>query len=135
VRESRERNNCRSAPLGVTSAPSDRTAPTFNGLEQATACTPGPTREGGTTTYHLGWQAASDDRTPAQSIVYEIFQTTAAGAEDFDHPTYVTRRGATTFTTPALTSDRGYYFVVRARDAADNRDSNRLERMGQDVCV
>jgi hypothetical protein len=43
--------------------------------------------------------------------------------------------GATSFVTPPLPADKAAYFVVRARDKAGNRDSNTVEREGQNLCV
>jgi hypothetical protein len=37
--------------------------------------------------------------------------------------------------TPPLPSDESLYFVVRARYAAGNRDSNTVELEGQNICV
>jgi hypothetical protein len=43
--------------------------------------------------------------------------------------------GATSFVTPTLPDNGSYYFVVRARDAAGNRDTNTIERAGRNLCV
>jgi hypothetical protein len=67
--------------------------------------------------------------------VYEIYQATSPGGEDFAQPTYTSDPGATSFATPPLPDDVSYYFVVRARDAAGNRDRNRVERVGMNLCV
>jgi hypothetical protein len=115
-------------------ASSDRTPPRFAGLESATTCIPGPIA-GQSASYRLSWKPATDDVTPSTKIVYDIYQATKPGGEDFSSPTYTTRRGATTFTTPALPADKTFYFVVRARDRAGNRDSNQVEREGVNVCV
>jgi len=42
--------------------------------------------------------------------------------------------GATGFTTPLLPDDSSHYFVVRASDAAGNRDANDVERQGVNLC-
>jgi hypothetical protein len=68
-------------------------------------------------------------------MVYDVYQATAPGGEDFSAPTYSTPAGATSFDTPPLTTDKSFYFVVRARDQAGNRDSNTVERQGQNLCV
>jgi hypothetical protein len=39
------------------------------------------------------------------------------------------------FTTPLLPTNTTYYFVVRARDRAGNRDANTIERMGVNICL
>jgi len=113
----------------------DRVPPTFTGLKSAVTCIPGPVGGDRTSSFHLTWAAAKDNVTPSSRIVYDIYQARAHGTESFLHPTYTTRRGATTFTTPPLHSTESYYFVVRARDAAGNRDRNRHERPGRNLCV
>ena len=129
-----ERNNCRVSAHPVEVA--DRTPPVFAGLVSATTCIPGPV--GGPTRsspYGLKWSPASDAVTPASALVYDIFQTNAAGTETFSIPTYTTPPGASTFTTPPLPDDQPYYFVVRARDGAGNRDGNTVERLGLNLCL
>jgi hypothetical protein len=118
-----------------TPAGSDTTPPTFTGLERASACTPGPQRAGETTPYTLAWQAATDDRTASATIVYDVYFADVAGAENFSKPTWTTPPGVTTFRTPGLPSHGTAYFVVRARDAAGNEDSNTREQRGLDPCL
>jgi hypothetical protein len=113
----------------------DTTPPTFAGLKSATTCIPGPIGEGRTSGYHLAWEAATDDFTPSSKIVYNVYQATTAGGENFSQPTYTTAPGATSFDTPQLSSTKTFYFVVRARDKAGNEDSNTVEREGQNLCV
>jgi hypothetical protein len=113
----------------------DQIPPTFAGLKSATTCIPGPIGEGRTGSYHLSWEAATDNVTPSNKIVYNIFQATTAGGEDFSQPTYTTTPGATSFDTPQLSSVKTFYFVVRARDQAGNEDSNKVEREGQNLCL
>jgi hypothetical protein len=84
--------------------------------------------------YTLGWSPATDDRTPRGEIVYDVYRATRSGGQDFSRPTYTSSPGATSFTTPELSSDSAWYFVVRARDGAGNRDGNRVERLGQNMC-
>jgi hypothetical protein len=113
----------------------DRVPPTFAGLESATTCIPGPIGGGRTTSYHLSWDPATDNVTPSSKIVYDVYQASTPGGEDFSTPTYTTPAGATSFDTPPLATDKSFYFVVRARDQAGNRDSNTVERQGQNLCV
>jgi hypothetical protein len=72
--------------------------------------------------------------TPSSEIVYDVYQATSPGGENFSMPTYVTSAGATSFDTPQLPSEGTFYFVVRARDEAGNEDSNKVERQGQNLC-
>src|SRR5262249_23068240 len=126
--------HCRLATSAVTLR--DRRAPTFAGLVRATTFIPG--RAGGrlrSSRYGLQWQPARDDSTPASKLVYDVYQATAPDGENFSKPTYTSEPGATSFSTPALPDDAAYYFVVRARDAAGNRDANRVERVGMNPCV
>jgi hypothetical protein len=113
----------------------DHTPPTFAGLRSATTCVPGPVGGGKTTSYTLTWDAASDNVSPSNTIVYLVYQANAPGAEDFSRPTYTTAAGATSFATPPLPADKPVYFVVRARDQAGNIDGNTVERQGQNLCV
>jgi hypothetical protein len=134
IRESNERNNCRAAsqPLEVT----DRTPPLFAGLKRATTCIPGPA--GGEVRYShysLQWDPAADEVTPSSEIVYDVYQANTPGGEDFSKSTYTTPAAATSFTTPLLADNTSYYFVVRARDKAGNRDTSRVERLGMNLCV
>jgi hypothetical protein len=133
-RESNERDNCSRSPQAVHVG--DRTPPVFAGLERATTCIPGPV--GGrprTTVYSLRWTAATDDVTSSGAIVYDVYQANAPGGENFAAPTYTTTPGATAFATPQLPDDHSYYFVVRARDEAGNRDTNKVERLGVNLCA
>lgn len=113
----------------------DTTPPTFAGIKSATTCIPGPIGPGRTTSYRLTWDAATDDVTPSDKIVYLVYQAAIAGGEDFSTPTYTTSPGVTSFNTPSLPTDKYFYFVVRARDEAGNIDSNKVEREGQNLCV
>jgi hypothetical protein len=113
----------------------DAVPPTFAGLEAATTCIPGPVGGGERTgSYRLTWAAARDRVTRASRIVYDVYQATSPGDENYAQATYTTRGGALTFVTPPLPSTEAYYFVVRARDAAGNRDRNRRERRGVNLC-
>jgi hypothetical protein len=112
----------------------DRTPPVFGGLDRATTCIPGPIGGDRLSRYHLTWHAARDNLTPRARIAYDIFMAVAPGGESFAHATYTTAPGATSFATPPLSSIQ-HYFVVRARDAAGNRDRNRREQLGANLCV
>jgi hypothetical protein len=128
------------AALLLSASPSalakrDNIPPAFAGLKSATTCVPGPIGGGRTTSYHLSWDPATDNRTPSSQIVYDVYQASTAGGEDFSAPTYTTPAGTTSFDTPPLPVDTTFYFVVRARDRAGNSDSNKVERQGQNLCV
>jgi hypothetical protein len=113
----------------------DTTPPVFTGLSSAMTCTPGPQRPGETSPYRLSWHAAHDNVTPSSEIVYDVFESTTSGGEDFSRPSWTTGPGVTSFTTPALPSADPAYFVVRARDRAGNEDGNTIERAGMDPCL
>ena len=113
----------------------DEQPPKFAGLASATTCVPGPIGDGRTTSYTLRWEPASDNVTRSKKIVYDVYQASAPGGEDFAAPTYTTAAGVISFFTPPLPADSAVYFVVRARDKAGNRDSNMVERQGQNLCV
>jgi hypothetical protein len=136
VREASEANNCRaSGRLLTVTRGTDRTPPRFAGLVAATTCIPGPIGEGRSASYRLRWDPAADDRSPASSIVYDVYEATTSGGEAFATATYTTDPGAATFTTPPLSSAKTFYFVVRARDRSGNRDANRVERQGVNLCL
>jgi hypothetical protein len=113
----------------------DDAPPVFAGLKSATTCIPGPIGGGTTSRYHLSWEAATDDVIPSSRIVYEVYQATSAGGENFSRPTYTTAPGVRSFDTPRLSTRKTFYFVVRARDRAGNEDSNTIERQGQNLCA
>jgi hypothetical protein len=125
------------ATAGTYAADRDRMRPVFAGLTAATTCIPGPVGGGERmSSFGLVWPAAKDNVTPSSRIAYDVYRTTTSGTENFSHATYTTRPGATKFVTPPLPSNAidTYFFVVRARDAAGNRDRNRRERPGRNLC-
>jgi hypothetical protein len=83
----------------------------------------------------LSWQAAHDNLTAASEIVYDVYYATTAGGEDFIRPTWTTPLGATSFRTPGLPSHGDAYFIVRARDADGNEETNTREQRGLDPCL
>ncbi len=68
----------------------------------------------------LTWSAATDNLTPSGSIVYEICRATAAGGCGSFTATHTTAAGATNFSSTGLAGGTTYYFVIRARDQANN---------------
>jgi hypothetical protein len=106
---------------------------TFAGLKAATTCIPGPIGGGRTSSYHLSWEPATEKNKHSR-IVYEVYQATTRGGENFSTPTYTTAPAVTSFDTPQLPTEDTFYFVVRARDRAGNEDSNTVEQEGQNLC-
>lgn len=90
----------------------DTTAPTFAGIQSATATSP--------STIVGSWNAASDAGTPAKSIVYDVYVSSNAGGQDFAAPTLSTAPGATSVTLTGLNPGASRFIVVRARDQAGN---------------
>jgi hypothetical protein len=111
-------------------------APRFSGLKSAEVCIQGPgPHPGETRSFGLQWEAARAHGTSTSKIVYEIYQATRSGGENYSAPAYTTAPGATSFNTPMLpVFETTYYFVVRARDRHGNEDTNTVEREGQNVC-
>lgn len=105
--------------------------PTFDGL-QALANPDAVNR-----TVTLEWAPATDASTPQGEIVYDVYTAVAPGAEAFGAPPVATSPpGATccsgspaqcSFAVGGLPSNATVYFVVRARDADGNHDSNTKE--------
>src|SRR5690349_17414692 len=84
------------ATLLVISAPADakRKGPiTFAGLQSATTCIAGPGRY--PTSYHLEWEVARHRLTRSRKIVYNVYEATTPGGENFSKPTYTTDPGVT----------------------------------------
>lgn len=78
-------------------------------------------------TVQTSWNAASDNSTPASEIVYDIYVANSSRAQDFSSPTVTTAPGVTSLVLNDLTDDNDHFIVVRARDAAGNRDQNTKE--------
>ena len=86
----------------------------------ATTCIGGPIGGGRTSSYHLSWEAASE-KNKHPRIVYEVYQASVSGGENFSAPTYTSAPGATSFDTPQLPTEDTFFFVVRARDRRQGR--------------
>lgn len=107
--DSSEYNSGMNIP-GNASAP-DETAPTFDGLENATNAGTGGA-------INLDWSAASDPSTP---ITYYIYISTS-GTFNYASENYTTQN--TYYNVTGLTNGQWYNFVVRAQDSASNMDTN-----------
>ncbi|HEY5146173.1 MAG TPA: hypothetical protein VII82_05375, partial [Polyangiaceae bacterium] len=95
----------------------DTMGPVFAGVKTAGA--------GGGGAVALAWDPATDDLTPAAAMTYVVYASDTTGTEDFTHPILVTAPGATSAdVTHLANASKARFFVVRARDAAGNLDSN-----------
>jgi hypothetical protein len=106
----------------------------FKGLRRAVTCIAGPLGGGQLTSYGLSWEPATDYVAPGSPLVYNIYQATKRGGENFAKPTYTTTAGAEGFETPPL-PEQSFYFVVRARDQAGHEDKNTVEKEGENLCL
>jgi hypothetical protein len=98
----------------------DTTVPVFGGVKTAA---PGA---GGAVA--LSWDPATDDLTPAPAMTYLVYASATTGGEDFSTPTLTTGPGATSASVTRLPdATKARFFVVRARDAAGNVDTNTKE--------
>ncbi len=104
----------------------DVTLPTFGGLVSATATS--------ASQIQLQWNPAADNVTPASNITYLIYMATSSGGQNFASPSYSVI-GAASANISGLTSCTTYYFVVRARDAAGNTETNTVERSAKTQCI
>lgn len=100
----------------------DSTPPVFEGLKTIDNVT--------TTSADLSWTDAVDDKSPAKDIVYEVYQATSAGQQVFSTPGFITKAGVTKASLTGLTPGTTYYWVVRAKDKAGNKDTNTNEKSG-----
>jgi hypothetical protein len=99
----------------------DTTPPVFGGLDAAVAVSGASAL--------LSWDPASDDNSLPQAIEYDVYVSTTPGGQNFlDPPAYISPPGATVLAVGGLSPNTTYYFVVRARDEAGNRDANTVER-------
>jgi hypothetical protein len=98
----------------------DTTARTFSGAQMASPVGGGQIK--------LSWTAATDDFTPAGAMTYVVYESDTSTDEDFTSPLLVSDPGATSVIVDRLPNAmQRRYFVVRARDAAGNLDTNTTE--------
>lgn len=107
---------------GGSGTTTDTTPPTFAGVKSTTSMA---------TSITLGWSPASDNVTAPWDIVYLVYRSPTSGFTP--SPTNLiatTARGALSYDDTGLTAGSTYYYVVRAMDAAGNKDSNTVGIMG-----
>jgi len=122
VRARDENNNTDTNSIerfAATLIPPDIAPPAFGGLVSATAVSQ--------TEIALTWNSATDNVTSSSNIVYLIYMSTTSGGQNFSSASFSTSAGATSFTVPGLNPNTTYYFVVRAKDEANNTDTNVIE--------
>jgi len=103
-------------PRCVNTDGEDTEPPSFAGIATATGIS--------NSQIQLTWTAATDDVTSSDDIVYEVYQGASEDTVDFSTPVHTTEAGVTSFTVFGLNPGVTYWFGVRARDLAGNRDSN-----------
>ncbi|MGZ3416480.1 MAG: hypothetical protein ACXVEF_04235 [Polyangiales bacterium] len=79
------------------------------------------------TSVDLTWTAATDDQTDASEIEYWIYESTTSPVDTSGMPKYKAK-GVTTYKVTGLTPANKLYWVVRAADAAGNKDTNTVEK-------
>lgn len=68
----------------------------------------------------LTWAASTDNISAQGNLIYEICRVTGSGGCIAFTVTHTTGAGAVTFSSTGLTAGTTYYFVIRARDEANN---------------
>ncbi len=96
----------------------DGTAPDFGGVTFVT-----PAGDG----VLLEWTAANDNADNGADLVYNVYQASSSGGQDFTNPVATSVAGAFGVTLDGLDLSTDYYFVVRAQDTAGNEDDNSIE--------
>lgn len=104
-----------SGPLGADTVP-----PTFAGCGALTNV--------GSRTAMLTWVPAADDHSTSSAITYEIYSGKAAGMQDFLAAPLAKVKAASSIALQDLQPGKPQFFVCRARDAAGNVDTNKVEK-------
>lgn len=128
---------CRARDLGdnldtnrverTTTTATDPHGPTFLGLTPLSGDDFSPSKREVT----LRWAPATDDRTPPENIVYDVYEAGSSQGQDFSAPPRASSApGATSVTVTNLTPNTTLYWVVRARDEGLNHDDNTVEASG-----
>jgi hypothetical protein len=95
----------------------DRVTPAFSGVKHVAPGAPGAV--------DVSWDAATDDLTPSEAIVYVVYAWPITAPRDLGEPRAITRPGATSVSVGGLYDPNAVYaFEVHARDAAENLDAN-----------
>ncbi|MEN9824964.1 MAG: hypothetical protein RI953_709, partial [Pseudomonadota bacterium] len=97
--------------------PLDMTPPVFAGVVSGAT-----KRSNSTVRVLLGWNPASDDQTPAQGIIYQVFRSQSIGLFP-ENPTG-TVLGLTQYEDGTTEKGQIYYYKVYAVDKEGNRDTN-----------
>lgn len=111
----------------MPTTPVDSTPPNFGGIQFAVDAGTGGT-------VSLNWLTATDPDTiecnsdPSPPMNYDIFYSTTSGGQNFLSPNASTQNLMMDIS--GLTDGVVYYFVVRARDAVGNQETNTVERSG-----
>ena len=71
----------------------------------------------------LSWSASSS----SDLAQYNIYRATSSGDEDYSSPTYTASSTATAYTDTSTSNGITYYYVVKAKDAVGNLDTNTNE--------
>jgi hypothetical protein len=104
----------------------DMTPPRFEGVQEFTPLSQA---------VRLSWQPATDDVTQADDIEYLVYVADQSGGQDFAAAEVETTAGAVEATVSGLEPGGQYFFVVRARDAAGNIDTNTKEIVGSPLAI
>lgn len=106
----------------TTGFDTDNVNPNFAGVSAVTGTSP--------STLLVEWAAATDDRTPASQLLYDVYVAESSGGQDFNNPSLTSPPGATAVTIAGLTAGAQRFVVVRARDAAGNAAPQTTELSG-----
>jgi hypothetical protein len=98
----------------------DGTPPVFAGVDGAVKNVTAKSVE-------LTWTAATDDKSTPEQIVYDVFQSTSSGNQNFEMPIATSDPGATSIVLQGLLANQNLFWVVRARDKAGNLSDNLQE--------
>lgn len=105
----------------------DMTAPRFEGVQGFTPLSQA---------VRLNWQPATDDVTQEDDIDYLVYVADESGGQDFGADAEVEATAGTLEATVAGLQPGGqYFFVVRARDAAGNIDTNTKEIVASPLAI